>query len=64
MTQISQDTFNNYQYYLDRVSFSRNSFNLKWDNGISSEDKVSIFSEIELFIENQIQKYIPDDLPF
>lgn len=64
MKEISHNTFNNYQYYIDTVSISRESFNIKWNDDISQEDKTAILPEIELFIENKVQNYIPDDLPF
>lgn len=64
LKEISHKTFNNYQYYIETVTFSRDSFNIKWSDDITQEDKVAIIPEIELFIENLVQNHVPDDLPF
>lgn len=64
LTRISHNTYQNYQHAIEQISFSRDSFNIKWDQNMSIEDKIAILAEIELFIENQVELYTPDDLPF
>lgn len=61
--KIAQATWRNYQNEIDRISFTRDSFNIKWEPVMSTEDKTALFYEIELFIENQINLLV-DELPF
>lgn len=62
LTNISQGTYQMYQHVIDQISFSRESFNIKWNQTLSVEDKIASLAEIEFFIENQIEK--SSDLPF
>lgn len=61
--EIARNTWRNYQNDVERISFTRDSFNIKWEPMLSFEDRTAIFHEIELFIENQINN-LDDGLPF